>query len=271
MEARARTVQVERHLKYQFSQEERNNLASELANAYYDRSELESQLSSIKADFKGRIGSIETQIEKHTRKIRDGYEMREIECEVQFHTPVDGQKRIVRLDTGEEVAIEYMLPHERQEILPFVQPEPEPEPEQETPQEPRIWPKYTPETGTYDKTNALRLRKDLGDEDWFEILLLEVDEGSWQSTYEYKIERFERLDQPITDMHEADEKATCIYSAGIMACNELRELLLKKLKGNLRTKIEAAIDAIDVYRMLMEDTVLAEQKPASGPESGPES
>jgi hypothetical protein len=267
MEARARTVEVTRLLKYSFSRDEIVDIARQQADSAFSRNELEAQLDSIKADFKGRLGLLETSIDKAQRKIRDGYEMREIECEVQFHTPEDGQKRIVRLDTGEEVAIEYMLPHERQEILPFAQPEPE----QEAQQEPRIWPKYDPETGFYDKTNALRLHKDLGEEDWFEIVLLEVDEGSWQSTYEYKIERFERVDQPITDVHEADEKATCIYSAGIMACNELRELLLKKLKGNLRTKIEAAIDAIDAYRMLMEDTVLAEQKPASGPESGPES
>lgn len=125
MQAATRTVRVERHLKYTFNQDERNELASDLANAYYDRTELESQLASIKADFKGKIGSIEAQIEKQTRRIRDGYEMREIECEVQFHTPEEGKKRVVRIDTGEVVGIELMLPHERQEVLPFVERAPE--------------------------------------------------------------------------------------------------------------------------------------------------
>lgn len=242
MQARARTTKVERMLKYTFSRDEIVLIAQESAAAAFSRNVLESELDSIKADYKGRIGLLETTIDKSQRKIRDGYEMREIECEVQFHTPEDGMKRVVRLDTGEEVAVEYMLPHERQEILPFVQPEAH-----------RVWPKYDPETGTYDKSSALRLRKDLGDGDWFEILLLEVDEGGWQGTYEFKVGQFEKFDQPITDHQEADRKSMCIWSAGLQAQKELTALLATKLKKGEREKLTTAIEAIQAYRILLED------------------
>jgi hypothetical protein len=380
MEARARTTQVDRHLKYTFNQDERNNLASELANAYYDRSELESQLSSIKADFKGRIGSLETQIEKHTRKIRDGYEMREIECEVQFHTPVDGQKRVVRLDTGEVVAVEYMLPHERQEILPFVVEE---EPVQQEPA--RVWP-VPNEHGCYDKGNNLenppdlhwsakggklhviihtleievgwirsldyqfsevgsgqplhvksglcpskdlallealdvlnsritetsfsktdkkhekelkswietwgntlmdrigplefakpnpdaedlaypedkveRLRRDLGNGDYFEIKLLEVDEGVYQSAYEFSIGAFARIEQPITDLVEAEPRRKAIVSEIEMALKELANLTVAQgTKKEEKLKLQAAIESLEGYRSLLNWDRNQEQEP----------
>ena len=38
-------------------------------------------------------------------KIKNGYEQRMITCKTSFHTPRLNEKTIVRLDTGEEVAV----------------------------------------------------------------------------------------------------------------------------------------------------------------------
>lgn len=253
-------MKVDRLLKHTFSRDEIVEIAQESASAAYSRNELEAQLDSIKADFKGRIGLLETAIDKAQRKIRDGYEMRDIQCEVQFHTPVDGMKRVVRLDTYEEVGIEAMLPHERQEILPFVSAsDSSPADEGEKQEVEKIWPKYDPETGSYDKSQALILGKALGDGDWFNILLLEVDEGSWQSTYEFKVGHFERVNQPITDDYEADQKATCIWSSCNAAVNELRDLLSEKQKKSVRDKIQSAIEVIQAYSVLIQNSAEQEQ------------
>ena len=81
--------------------------------------DLERQFESIRADFKGRISTQEALVDRGMRIIRDGYEMREIDCELRFHSPKHRMKTVVRLDTFEEVETGRMTESECQEILPF--------------------------------------------------------------------------------------------------------------------------------------------------------
>jgi hypothetical protein len=58
-----------------------------------------------------------TQIQRLSNNINMGWEMREIECVVEFHKPRQGVKRIIRLDTGEIVREQQMSGGELQEKL----------------------------------------------------------------------------------------------------------------------------------------------------------
>lgn len=373
-----RTVKVERHLEYRFSVDERLELSKELANAYYDHNQIENQLNSIKADYKGRLMAVDAIIENTTRKIRDGFDMRPIDCEVRFHEPEEGWKRVVRLDTVAEVAVERMLPHEKQEILPFVEPAEEaaveaaveaatsettPAVEQED-NFPPAWPaanengvfedesqateykwvntkgrsfaivkclqledgwigalrvsigtqdsfdplvetatrhetealaiaaqlyclegwlyayapddskadqrekkslkawidemleEYEPKDsypvpdqhGVYDDTNALRLRKDLGKEEYVEFRLLEVDKDSWVGQVDIRVGGYVRVGLPIKDNYEPDQKATVIWGLAQDVERLLEGYADKKgLKGANLLNVQGAITAVKTY------------------------
>jgi hypothetical protein len=52
-----------------------------------------------------------------SKKMKAGYEDRQIPCEVKFNTPHNGKKSTVRNDTGETVSVENMTAEEFQEEL----------------------------------------------------------------------------------------------------------------------------------------------------------
>ena len=56
-------------------------------------------------------------------KLRSGYEMRDVECEIHFDKPEQGQKQTIRLDTNEVVTTAVMTEEEKQRQLPLEEPE----------------------------------------------------------------------------------------------------------------------------------------------------
>jgi hypothetical protein len=65
-------------------------------------------------EFKERLVGLNEQQRKLARIIRERAEQRMVSCAVQFHTPCEGIKRIVRIDTGEMVREEPMTNSEKQ-------------------------------------------------------------------------------------------------------------------------------------------------------------
>ena len=115
-----RTVkQITRILKHQLTGEETLELSKATAEESFVKQDLERQFDSIRADFKGRISTSEAIVNRGMRIVRDGYEMREIDCEMRYHSPIDGQKAIIRLDTLESVEQGRMTQDECQVHLPF--------------------------------------------------------------------------------------------------------------------------------------------------------
>lgn len=113
----AETVKVKEYLRYSFSEEETKGIAKELALAVTRKTRAEEEQKSAQAQFKQRIESEIAMIGRLSNNINMGWDMREIDCEVQYHAPNQGMKRIVRLDTGEEVSTLAMSGHELQEKL----------------------------------------------------------------------------------------------------------------------------------------------------------
>jgi uncharacterized coiled-coil DUF342 family protein len=87
-------------LKYFFSEEEKRELAQEMAEKVTEKQSAEDEKKAIMSDFKSRLDGLDAQINGAANKIRSGFEMRQIECEV---VPVPERKvwEIYRMDTGD--------------------------------------------------------------------------------------------------------------------------------------------------------------------------
>lgn len=108
---------VSEFLKYEFTEEETRQKSKQLALAVQQQTTAQEEQKAAAAQFKERIEGCASQIGRLSREINTGWEMRTIECDVFFHVPTQGMKRIMRPDTGEIVREEPMLSHELQEEL----------------------------------------------------------------------------------------------------------------------------------------------------------
>lgn len=89
------------NLKYEFEQNEIKELGQELAEGEFNLGlAVEEKQNAVKMH-NATIGALEQNIQKLVNSIRDGFEMRDVECLVQMNTPKDGRKAIKRTDTGE--------------------------------------------------------------------------------------------------------------------------------------------------------------------------
>lgn len=111
--------QVIREVKYTFSRTELLELGDELARAADDVREIEARkkeaTSAISAELKKANGRVFTL----AGKIRDRYEMREVQCIAHYGVPRPGLKTIRRADNGEDLGEEAMTAEEMQQGLDF--------------------------------------------------------------------------------------------------------------------------------------------------------
>jgi hypothetical protein len=85
-----------------------------LSQAYLDFEQVQLQKKAAMKEFADELEGIRSRINKLCGIIRSKAEPRMVNCAVQFHKPVQGTKRIVRLDTGEIVRDEPMSAQECQ-------------------------------------------------------------------------------------------------------------------------------------------------------------
>lgn len=104
-------------LPYTFSEQEKRDIASKLAQANQALSELNDRKAQVAADFKAQITATESVIAKESRRYTNGYEFRDVDCDVLFDKPSHGLKTIVRKDTGEVVKEREMTSEDMQQKL----------------------------------------------------------------------------------------------------------------------------------------------------------
>lgn len=122
----AETQQIEpkkisEYLKYEFTTEERLVLADELGRANRNLDALKLRKAEVTKRIGSEIAEAESTVNGLSNKVVDGYEYRNIDCEVRFDVPRRGMKTIVRLDTSEIVAEKRMSDEENQMVLKFEQ------------------------------------------------------------------------------------------------------------------------------------------------------
>lgn len=108
---------VKEYLRYEFTEEELKQKSKDLARSVQLQTAAQEEQKAAQAQFKDRIEREVANIGRLSRDINGGWEMRNIDCIVQFHTPTVATKRIIRQDTGEVVRECAMEKHELQENL----------------------------------------------------------------------------------------------------------------------------------------------------------
>lgn len=88
-------------IKYQFTLEEKNQIADQFCNAQYDKEKEEAEAKRIAKEFKQAIDALEAQISELSMKHRQGYEMRTIECNL--HLDFENGVRIYTDINSEEI------------------------------------------------------------------------------------------------------------------------------------------------------------------------
>ena len=68
--------------KYTFTEDEKKALASEMAQSVSSLQSAEDQKKAIMSDLKGQIDSLQAKVNSSATKLNNGYEMRQIKCEV---------------------------------------------------------------------------------------------------------------------------------------------------------------------------------------------
>lgn len=119
MAEKSKTKRIAEYLKYTFSDPEQSENAKQLARKTQQLVELDLKKKQLMADIKAEAEEGASAVVRLARWVNDGYDFRMIDCEVQYDRPKRGQKRIVRLDTGEEVVTRNMDSAELQDSLPL--------------------------------------------------------------------------------------------------------------------------------------------------------
>lgn len=105
------------YLKYEYTDLEIADAARDLARANRTRASLEQRKKEVDSAIKAEIECENSIIARLSNLIATGSEYRDIEVRIELDTPETGKKRIVRLDTGEEVAVKNMTDQDRQMVI----------------------------------------------------------------------------------------------------------------------------------------------------------
>lgn len=91
----------QRNLEYYFTDDEKMQMSQQLAVETQNKRRLEDQKKAVTSQYGSQINEKAESINSLSDKIAAGYEYRNIECTVQWHTPTKNKKLITRSDTGE--------------------------------------------------------------------------------------------------------------------------------------------------------------------------
>ena len=96
-------MKITKILNCVFTTEELKEIGVKLALENQRKERLEDQKKQSQSQFKSEIDAADARIKSLSQKLARGSEDRDIECDVLFNTPKEGQKTIIRSDTGETV------------------------------------------------------------------------------------------------------------------------------------------------------------------------
>lgn len=106
--------------EYKFSEEEKREIAQDLANAIAEVRASEDKLKAAQTQIKAEIEAKKGIINLKAENLRSGFEMRSVECE-KVMAYADNEVRWIRCDTGEVAHRRRMDADERQRSLEEVE------------------------------------------------------------------------------------------------------------------------------------------------------
>lgn len=102
------TITEKRTLRYDFTAVEIHDLSVQLANETKKVGSLTEEKKSVTSQWTAKINEAKAACNSLSFKVADGYEHREVDCEVIFNRPQNGKKTIIRKDSNALVAVEQM-------------------------------------------------------------------------------------------------------------------------------------------------------------------
>jgi hypothetical protein len=97
-----------RTLRYDFTAVEIHDLSLQLANKNKEVKSLIQKKKAVTSQCAAEINAAESACTVLSNQVADGYEHRDIDCEVVFNQPVNGKKTIIRKDSNTLVGVEEM-------------------------------------------------------------------------------------------------------------------------------------------------------------------
>jgi hypothetical protein len=88
-----------RTLRYDFTAVETHDLSLSLANKTKEKVALEEEKKSVMSQYKAKLDEVTAHCNKLSNQVSDGFEYREVDCEIEYHSPENGKKTVTRLDT----------------------------------------------------------------------------------------------------------------------------------------------------------------------------
>jgi hypothetical protein len=111
---------TKRHLKCQLTDSELLVTGKYLAELNAELANLENAKARLSAEYGVQIKAKQSDIDHATQTMRQGYQMRTVDCCELLDTPEPGKKTVNRIDTGETVEVVAMTADEMQRELPTI-------------------------------------------------------------------------------------------------------------------------------------------------------
>jgi hypothetical protein len=102
------TITEKRTLRYDFTAPEIHDLSVQLANETKKVGSLTEEKKSVTSQWTAKINEAKAACNSLSFKVADGYEHRDVECEVMLNVPKNGKKTIIRKDSNKRVGVEDM-------------------------------------------------------------------------------------------------------------------------------------------------------------------
>jgi len=119
-----RTAETSEFLRYDFTPVEFMEHARVLGRLNQELARSEERKKSVTAELAADVKRHQDEVSNQSQLVSNGYEYRDIKCEIQYHVPEKGKKTIVRLDNGEVVRVAFMTGLEMQEAFQFEESQP---------------------------------------------------------------------------------------------------------------------------------------------------
>lgn len=105
--------------RYEFTDKERADLGRELAEIYQHKITLDEERKAAASQIKERSDTLDLKSGSLSRQVMAGFEMRQVECTLQWDHPNVGEVTYWRKDNGAELKVRPMTTAERQMDLPL--------------------------------------------------------------------------------------------------------------------------------------------------------
>ena len=92
---------ITKEFRYDFSEAEAHALALDLAEGIKKLKAIIAEKKEVVSKYKADADKVKLACDDLSIKVSDGYEMRDVQCWVDYNKPGVGQKQITRIDTAE--------------------------------------------------------------------------------------------------------------------------------------------------------------------------